>query len=69
MVQVGYDVALTRRKSGFKSPWAHIILVTEIAPSTRKYMRIELDATEDDAYTILQNQSEVLRPDAVTSKT
>ena len=36
---------------GFKSPWAHIILVTEIAPNTRKYMRIELDATEDDAYT------------------
>ncbi len=36
---------------GFKSPWAHTILVTEIDPSTRKFMRIELDATENDAYT------------------
>ena len=28
---------------GFKSPWAHTILVIEIDPSTRKFMRIELD--------------------------
>ena len=34
-----------------ESPWAHTILVTEIDPSTRKFMRIELDAAENDAYT------------------
>ena len=32
--------------------WAHSLLVTEIDPSTtRKYMKIELDITENDAYT------------------
>ena len=37
---------------GFKSLWAHLILVTEIAPNTTtEYMKIELDVTEADAYT------------------
>lgn len=36
----------------YKSTWAHPLLVTEIDPSiTRRYMKIELDATENDAYT------------------
>ena len=35
---------------GFKSPWAHLILVTLIDPHITTYMDIELEDMQNDAY-------------------
>ena len=43
---------------GFKSPWAHLLMIILDPNTARKYMKIELDATENDAYT---NFTELIR--------
>ena len=35
---------------GFKSPWAHLILVTEIDPQISNDLNIELEDMENDAF-------------------